>query len=232
MPVAGQRAVFGQNEGVCAMNYDNTDLYFLKRDALRAFGELEGAQIYARASKLYTELVVTTDYQKSRTYESQLKRLVYPVIAYYKTLLAFGFRMDAALGLVRNETEKAAKESGQKLADQMRPVFPYRAFKRNIKNFIEYKFPARGWKSSGLRARGAKITFQIDECMYYSITQKFGCSELCLVFCEYERLAFAGLAPQVIFECGGTLANGHDACSFCFHKGTRRDKAEAQRKKT
>ena len=63
------------------MNYENTDLYFLKRDALRVFGDEEGKQIYDRASKLYTELAVTTDYQGSRTYEIQLKRLVYPVIA-------------------------------------------------------------------------------------------------------------------------------------------------------
>lgn len=212
------------------MNYENTDLYFLKRDALRVFGDEEGKQIYDRASKLYTELAVTTDYQGSRTYEIQLKRLVYPVIAYYKTLLAFGFRLDAALGLVRSETEKAAKESGQKLTDQMRPVFPYRAFRGNVKNFIEYKFPARGWKSAGLRARGSKITFRIEQCMYDSITKKFGCPELCLVFCEYEKLAFKGLSPQIVFECGGTLANGHDYCDFCFRKGTRKDRTEAHKR--
>ncbi len=201
------------------MNYEDTDLYFLQRDVQRAFGDAEGDQIFRRASKLYAELVCTTDYQNSQTYESQLKRLVYPVIAYYKTLLAFGYRTDAALGLVRNETEKAADECAERLAAQMRPIFPYHAFRRNIKNFIEYRFPARGWKSEGLSARGSLISFRIAGCLYYDITKKFGCKELCLVFCEYEARAFAGLSPQIVFECGGTLANGHDYCDFRFRKG-------------
>lgn len=201
------------------MNYEDTDLYFLQRDAQRAFGDEEGNKIFRRAAKLYAELVCTTDYQNSPTYESQLKRLVYPVIAYYKTLLAFGYRTDAALGLVRNETEKAADECAERLAAQMRPIFPYHAFRRNIKNFIEYRFPARGWKSEGLATRGSAITFRIAGCLYYDITKKFGCTELCLVFCEYEARAFAGLSPQIVFECGGTLANGHDYCDFRFRKG-------------
>ena len=201
------------------MNYEDTDLYFLQRDVCRAFGDAEGEKIFRRASKLWAELVCTTDYQNSQTYESQLQRLVYPVIAYYKTLLAFGYRMDAALGLVRNETEKAADECAERLANQMRPLFPYHAFRRNIKNFIEYRFPSRGWKSEGLEAKGPVISFRIAECFYYNITRKFGCPELCPVFCAYEARAFAGLSPQILFECGGTLANGHNFCDFCFRKG-------------
>lgn len=207
------------------IKYEDTDLYFLKRDALRAFGEEEGIRIYQRSSKLYAELVVTTDYQNSATLEFQLKRLVYPVIAYYKTLIAFGYRTDAALGLVRNETEKAARESGEKLTNQMRPLFPYRAFKRNFRNFIEYKFPKRGWKCQDPLIKGKKISLRIIDCMYHTITNKFGCPELCLVFCEYERKAFAGLSPQIVFESAGTLANGHDCCNFLFRKGKKGDHA-------
>ena len=59
------------------MNYEDTDLYFLQRDVCRAFGDAEGEKIFRRASKLWAELVCTTDYQNSQTYESQLQRLVY-----------------------------------------------------------------------------------------------------------------------------------------------------------
>ena len=91
------------------MNYEKTELNFLEKDVIRAFGEEEGRKIFSRASKLYAELCVTTDYQKSPTFERQLRTLVFPVIAYYKTLLAFGYKTAPALGLVRNETEKAAE---------------------------------------------------------------------------------------------------------------------------
>lgn len=200
------------------MNYDNTELNFLEKDVLRSFGDAEGKKIYARASKLYSELVVTTDYKNSPTLQHQLTRLIYPVIAYYKTLLAFGYKVPNALGLVRTETEKAARESGEVLAAQMRPIFPYRAFKRNIKNFIEYKFPSGGWTSGDLKTRG-KITFRIRQCLYYSITEKFGCPELCEVFCDYERTAFAGLGPKIVCEREGELATGCNSCNFCFKKG-------------
>ena len=201
------------------MNYDKTELNFLEKDVLRAFGEQEGSRIYARASKLYTELSVTTDYLKSPTYERQLRMLVYPVIAYYKTLLAFGYKTDAALGLVRNETEKAADSCAEVLANQMRPVFPFHAFKRNIKNFIEYKFPGKGWSVSDLKARGRRIRFCIRECLFCTVCKKFGCPELCEVFCDYERDAFGkGLRTALAFECGGSIATGHEKCDFTFTK--------------
>ncbi len=208
------------------MNYEKTELYFLQKDVLRHFGDADGQKIFNRAAKLYAELVVTTDYHNSVTLERQLKRLVYPVIAFYKTLLAFGYKIPNALGIVRTETEKAAKETAKVLASQMRPIFPYRAFKRNIRNFMEYKFPAGGWKSADLLVKGRKISFKIVNCVYYSITAKFGCPELCTVFCDYEREAFDGLRPQVVFECDGTLANGHEYCGFAFLKGSKHTKSE------
>ena len=155
------------------MNYENTELNFLRADVVRKFGEEEGEKIFNRSAKLYAELAVTTDYKKSRTLERQLKSLVYPVIAYYKTLLAFGYRESSALGLVREETSKAAQESAGNLANQMRPIFPFHAFKRNIRNFIEYKFPSEAWAFSSLRVRGRRISFGIDRCLYHDITEKF-----------------------------------------------------------
>ena len=200
------------------MNYEKTELYFLQRNAVRGFGKEDGEKIFGRASKLYVELVVTTDYKNSATFERQLRRLVYPVIAYYKTLLAFGYREASALGLVRAETSRAAKESAGILAAQMRPLFPFHAFKRNIKNFMEYKFPSEAWKCSGLKLRGREIRFDIEECLYHTITSKFGCPELGAVFCDYEREAFGGLNPPIAFSADGTIATGHDKCRFSFAK--------------
>ena len=201
------------------MTYDKTELNFLERDCGLQFGEERGAKIFRRAAKLYGELVVTTDYKNDDALKKQLKGLVYPVIAYYKTLLAFGYKTAPALGLVRNETEKAAEACAEVLANQMRPVFPFHAFKRNIKNFIEYKFPGIGWKVTDLKARGRKITFSVRECLYCTVCNKFGCSELREVFCDYERVAFGkGLGSALVFDCGKRIATGHDRCEFMFTK--------------
>lgn len=203
------------------MIFDETDLSGLQASCIARFGEEDGTRIYHRTVKLYGELVVTTDYKNSHTLERQLKRLVYPVIAYYKTLLAYGYRKSTALGLVRYETDKAAEESGAILSAQMRKIFPFRAFRRNIRNFIEYKYPAGGWKSGDLHTGARNISFRIHECMYKSIAEKFGCPELCTVFCDYERRMFGGLRPQVEASCDCSLAEGHDYCEFRFRKGHR-----------
>ncbi len=202
--------------------FADTDFPALRAGCKARFGDEDGEKIYHRTAKLYAELAVTTDYKDSYTLERQLKRFVYPVIAYYKTLLSYGYRQAAALGLVRRETEKAADESGAILGAQMRRFFPYRAFRRNIKNFIEYKFPAAGgWKSGELKTASRVLSFRIRTCMYATIAEKFGCPELCAVFCDYERRMFAGLLPQVEASCPCSMGEGHDYCEFRFKRGHR-----------
>lgn len=209
------------------MNYESSELYFLEKDVLREFGEELGGKIFIRSAKLYAELVVTTDYRGSKTLERQLTKLVYPALAYYKTLIAFGYRKDIAIEYVRKEMHKAAEECAEVLAAQVRPVFAFRAFRGNIKKFMEYKFPSEAWICSGLKAKRKKITFQIDRCFYCEFSKKFGCSELAEVFCDYEKKAFGkGMRPKIVFECGGEIARGYEHCSFCFRKGERGEKSE------
>ena len=74
------------------MNFEKTDFYFLQRDCLMRFGEEKGNKIYFRTVKLYAELSVTTDYKNSESSERLLKRLIFPVIAYYKTLQYYGYQ--------------------------------------------------------------------------------------------------------------------------------------------
>lgn len=202
-----------------SMEYDKTELHFLQRDCELQFGEEHGGEIFRRAAKLYAELVVTTDYRNDEALKRQLKGIVYPVIAYYKTLLAEGYREPAALGLVRTEVEKAAKNCAEILRAQTRKVMPFAAFRRNIKKFMGSKFPASVWKYSEPKVKRARISFDVTQCLYYTVTKKFGCVELCSVFCEYEIQSFYGLKPKIVCERNGELATGHSVCGYVFHKG-------------
>ena len=205
------------------MNYEKTELYFLKRELMREFGETEGEKLFTRSSKLYAELVVTTDYQGSIALEAQLKRLTYPIIAYYKALRAFGYKMEYSLLLVKKATERAARECAEVLSAQNRKFFAFHAFRRNFKKFCESKFPAAGWSREPAQKEKEKISLRIDRCLYHTITKKFGCPELCGVFCRYEEIAFAGLYPKVVYSGQGFIANGHDYCDFTFSKGEKKD---------
>ena len=183
------------------------------------FGEEKGNKIYFRTAKLYSELSVTTDYKNSEASERLLKRLIFPVIAYYKTLQYYGYQEKIALNFTRCEVEKAAAGCARVLSDQMRKILPFHAFKRNAHRFLGSKFPAAVFQRSALSLRGGRISFRIDSCFYNLIAQKFGCGELCELFCEYERISFAGLAPKIVCSRTATLCEGCDFCDFAFTKG-------------
>ena len=126
------------------MIYEKTELNFLERDCELQFGEKDGARIFRRASKLYAELVVTTDYKNNPLLERQLKGLVYPVIAYYKTLLAEGYRESNALGLVRTETEKAAKKQRRDPARAAAQAFSVSCLPPQHQKFYGIQVSCRG----------------------------------------------------------------------------------------
>jgi len=46
------------------------------------------------------------------------------------------------------------------------------------------------------------------------LTKKYGCPELCTVFCENDDISFRGLMPKIRFERKGTLGQGADKCDF------------------
>ena len=130
-------------------------------------------------------------------------------------------RQREALEYVREEVKKAAKNCAEILDAQKRRFFPFHAFKRNIKKFMASKFPSADWKCTPPKARIGKVSFRVKECLYYKISKKFGCPELCFIFCEYEEEAFKGLAPAIGSRREGALATGHEACAFTFFKGRK-----------
>lgn len=171
---------------------------------------------------------------QQQTLELQLKRLVFPVIALYKTLCMHGYRKASALGLMRTMIRaRRAEHGGRARPRRCARSAPFRSLQTHIRNFMEYQVSpsAGGWQCGGLDTGGASIDFRIEECLYRTITARFGCPELCAVFCDYERIAFAGLLPKIEFSCGGRLSEGRDFCSFSFNKGKKQKDANRRAEK-
>ncbi len=56
-----------------------------------------------------------------------------------------------------------------------------------------------------------KIEYNISHCMYVEIFDSFGIRELCKIFCDTDRNAYAGLTKHVNFKRYSDLSDG-DCC--------------------
>ena len=56
----------------------------------------------------------------------------------------------------------------------------------------------------------------MKSCIYFEITKKYNCPEMCTLFCKNDDVIFAGYKPSIIFERTGTIARGQKVCDFHF----------------
>ena len=208
------------------MNFENTNLPFLKEDIRNNFDKNVGEKLFNETVKRYNELLQETERETGNFHESEALRRHYertllPTVAYYATLRGNGFGQEEALAYVREETKKRAflnAENNRKLA---RIPFAYAIYRAGVKKHMQNNFPAEGFGVEWVRNDKSEIHFDMTRCIYRDETVKRGCPELCAVFCESDVIAFGGLAPKIKFERAGTLGEGAARCDFHFKKGKR-----------
>ena len=200
------------------MKYDETAYPFLRDDCAELFGTEKGTKIFDEAQKLFEELQVDADYRNSDAIKRHMQCKIFPLIAYYKTLLENEFTSEQALDYARKESAKVANQKkldNEKLAKMPCTYFLYRL---GVKGHMKKNFPAEGWDLEWVELSGKEIHFDMKSCVYHEMTVKHGCPELCTVFCENDDIAFSGLFPKIRFERGGTIGQGAERCDFHFVK--------------
>lgn len=198
------------------MKLKDTTLPFLEQDCARLFGQEKGAAIFAQTEAAYQELLRGADYRQSEAIRAHLQQKLFPPMAYYKTLRANGLAQEEALGYVRLETQQAAQMKQRAMQKMALLPFAYTMYRMGVKNHMKKNFPPEGWEKEWVRCDGKEIHFDLHRCIYWELTQQYGCPELCCVYCENDDISFAGLMPKIRFERSGTLGNGAACCDFHF----------------
>ena len=194
--------------------FENTNLPFLEKDCLAAFGEEEGRKIFDRTLEIYKELTGKADTRNNEAIRTHMTAKLFPAMSYYKALQAL--EIDDAIEKVRKETQKAALVNRENNAKFARMPFVFTLYRMGVKKHMAKNFPPEGWKTEWVRCDGKEIHFDLHTCLYYDICAENGCPELCQVYCENDHVAFSGLLPKIRFERKGTIGEGAECCDFHF----------------
>ena len=198
------------------MNFDKTKFNFLKKDCLVEFGSEKGNSIYDHSTKCLEELLNKNDYVEHPKIRKHLVTHLFPLMAYYLTLHEFNFSKKESYKLAYKEIEKLGhikKKRNEKLA---KIPFIYYLIKLVAKRYIHNKWPIEGWKIEWIKQDNREIHFKFHDCVYFNLTKKYGCPELCKLFCAEDIISNSGYAPKILFEREKTIGQGNKFCDFHF----------------
>lgn len=203
------------------MTLKESNLFFLREDCLRTFGEEKGDRLYRRTEERYQKLMGQTDDRGSVAVRSHLQSNLFPALSYYQILRDDGMDEEQALAHVRRETQRAAGIKRDRMKRLARIPFAYTVYRLAVKGYMRKNFPAEGWETRWVRRDAGEIHFDLHRCLYWEVTRQYGCPELCTVYCENDIIAFSGLMPGIRFERSGTLGQGAVCCDFHFIRSRR-----------
>ncbi|MEG0615460.1 MAG: L-2-amino-thiazoline-4-carboxylic acid hydrolase [Oscillospiraceae bacterium] len=202
------------------MCFNDTNYAFLERFLREHFGE-RGEAIFAAAEENFAELIADADYCSSRAIKIHMDRTMLPIIAVYKALLSSNFSKADAYESVLMISQTAAIKFQKNYHSLVKIPFTYQIFKLFCKSFMNKNYPKEGWIINWKRYDKDEISFDMKTCVYHETCQKYGCPELCKVFCANDTTTFAGLMPKIIFERHKTIGKGDKVCDFHFRKGKK-----------
>lgn len=197
-------------------NYSDTKFKDLKSVCIQKYGNEKGIHIYNKAEELFQKMKDEADYRDSEVIKEHMTGNIFPVLAYYMSLLENAYSTDDAYTNTLEETQKhafAAKTKNQKL---MNIPFGYYIFKLFSKRVMRKGYPIEGWETQWVRHDNKEIHFNLKSCVYFETTSKYGHPELCTVFCANDTTSFSGYLPKIKFERSGTIAEGKEMCDFHF----------------
>ena len=203
------------------MDYENTYFPFMKDDCIKEFGNENGQKIYDESCKCFTLLMEKADCRNNKSIKEHFAKNMFPIIAYYLTLLDKGFSKDEAYNLTLKETQKAAHNKKVKNESIARLPFAYKLFKFLSKKIIGKNYPKEGWDIEWIKFDNSEIHMNFNRCIYFEMTSQCGCPELCTVFCRNDNTAFSGFEPKIHFMRTATIAEGAACCDFHFIRGSR-----------
>lgn len=200
------------------MDFKETQLNFLSEDCMKQFGGEKGEDIYRRTVEIYDSLCEKADFCNDKSIEAHMRENLFPTMAYYKALLAFGYSKDESIELVKIETAKSAEVKKAKQQKIAKLPCAYFLYKTLVKSVIKKNYPPCGWDTEWVMRNKKIIHFNFTRCLYKDTCDEQGCPELCPVFCANDDIAFSGLMPKIRFERSCTLGKGDGCCDFHFIK--------------
>jgi len=201
------------------MGFDKTFFSYFKNFCIDKFGCDIGELLFTDAENKLSVMMRDADYRNSKYIRWHMDKNMLPAISIYQTFKQFDstFEMaymytDEVLQIFRLKNKKKNQLIG-------RFPFGYYAFKVFCRSVLSKQYPKQGWDIQWIKNDENEICFYMKSCIYVEITQKYGCPELCPLFCKNDDVVLAGYKPAIVFERNETIAKGNNRCDFHFING-------------
>lgn len=178
------------------------------------FGEEKGRDILEKADDIFEKLC-SGNGSDTRELKEHTEKVIYPVMALYKTLCEYCDSQGNAL----NFTAKYFFESVDMQAKTLRSFinagksaesFPGVFIRQMTKDYSE----KAGFRMKIITDEKSNARFDILECPYEKTTKKYNCMELCDLFCKSDEMCYSGISPELHWKREHTLAKDNDYCDF------------------
>ena len=188
----------------------------LKSICTQKYGNEKGLCIYNKSEENFQKMRNEADYRNSDMIKWHMTKNIFPVLAYYMSLLEYGFSTENAYKNALEETQKQAMIWKKKNEILGKIPFFYYLLKAACKKAMNKNYPNEGWETEWVRYDHKEIHFNLKRCVYFEVTSQYGHPELCTVFCFNDTTSFSGYLPKVKFERSGTIGEGKKLCDFHF----------------
>ena len=204
------------------MDYTKTKFPFLKEDCINEFENEKGNAIYNHSNKRLEEFLKEKDYVENSTIRKHLTTHLFPLMAYYLTLKDFDFSKKDSYKLAYKKIQKLGNIRKKRNERLKKIPFIYSLFKLFAKPYINNQWPVEAWKTEWLKQDNDEIHFRFHDCVYFNITKKYGCPEICKLFCSEDIISSSGYAPKIIFKREKTIGQGNKYCDFHFKNNNKK----------
>lgn len=201
------------------MSFDKTYFPYFQKFCIEKFGPENGSTIYAEAESIMHDMIKEADYRGNKYIKWHMDTNMLPAIAIYLAFKNNAQTDDKALEYtdeVMQTMRLTARKKNQKAG---RLPFAFQFFKIFCKSVVKRQYPREGWDMEWIRYDKKEIHFNMKSCIYFETTKKYGCAEMCPLFCKNDDVTFSGYSPAIEFERSGTIALGQDICDFHFKSG-------------
>ncbi len=143
----------------------------------------------------------------------QTSSTLLPVIALYRSFLQSGLPKEEAILLCRVWVNNRARRINRVLR-ALNTLSNFSELFRNV--FVQQLHGTEIWTSEVLENNDEELRIDITACLWERTCRRFGCPELCEIFCDADWVTFAHL-PKVYLERTETIGTGGERCNFKFH---------------
>lgn len=143
------------------------------------------------------------------------RRHIYPAISIFGAAAQATGDREAARMLIYDYYTARSRKPASVLRGILKIPGLYRRVPGIFASMTHKKFgPAAGFRFQFYHTPKNETRFDMLECPYLSICQKYGCAEIVPAFCAADDVAYGHMHPKLIWGRTKTLGNGADCCDF------------------